>query len=102
MKLEMEGLKSDVYKLEVSDRKNARCLAKVNMWPQITLSAMFILGYFGIIYMLFGGHIVIDDSIRDMANILIGVMTANIPSIMSFWFGSSSSSKYKTHILGNH
>ena len=94
-KLEMKRIDVDVYALEVDDRKNARDLAKSNMIPQMTLSTIFIGGYFVIVWMLFSGHVVIDDSIRDMSNILLGVLTANIPSIMQFWFGSSHGSKQK-------
>ena len=94
-KVEMKKLGIDVYKIEVDDRKDARKLAAVNMMPQIILSVIFIGGYFGLVYMLFAGHVVIDESIRDMSNILLGVLTANIPGIMQFWFGSSHGSKHK-------
>lgn len=99
-KLEMERIDVDVFALEVEDKKSARELAKDNMIPQITLSIIFIGGYFGLVYMLFSGQIKIDDSIRDMANILLGVLTVNIPNIMQFWFGSSHSSKTKTQMIG--
>ena len=94
-KVEMERIGVDLYALEIDDRKDARGLAKVNMIPQMTLSVIFIGGYFAIVWMLFSGRVVIDDSIRDMSNILLGVLTANIPSIMQFWFGSSHGSKQK-------
>jgi len=95
-KIEMKRIDVDVYALEVDDRKDARDMAKANMVPQMTLSTIFIGGYFVIVWMLFSGQVVIDDSIRDMSNILLGVLTANIPSIMQFWFGSSHGSKQKT------
>lgn len=95
-KLEMKRIDVDVYALEVDDRKNARDMAKTNMLPQIILSTIFIGGYFMIVWMLFSGQVIIDESIRDMSNILLGVLTANIPSIMQFWFGSSHGSKQKT------
>lgn len=99
-KLKMQQVGVDVYKISVDDRKDARGMAvKTSMAPQCVLSVIFIGGYFGLLYMLFGGHISIDDSLRDMANVLIGVMTANIPQIMAFWFGSSHSSKVKTDKL---
>jgi hypothetical protein len=94
--IEMAKIDIDVFEMEVKDRQGARDMAKVNMWPQIVLSTVFIGGYFGVIYMLFSGSIKIDPSIRDMSNILLGVMTANIPSIMAFWFGSSHGSKQKS------
>ena len=95
-KLEMKKLKIDVFALEVKDRDSARGLYKINIWPQIVLSAMFILGYFTIVYLLFSGGVDIKDSIRDVSNVLLGVMTAAIPQILNFWFGSSLGSKEKT------
>jgi len=94
-KIEMKKLGVDVYRIEVGDRQGARNMAAVNMMPQIILSIIFVGGYFGLVYMLFAGHVVIDESIRDMSNILLGVLTANIPGIMQFWFGSSHGSKHK-------
>ncbi len=94
--LEMSKLDIDVFALEVEDRKSARGLAKVNMRPQMILSTIFIGGYFVLIFLLFSGEVQITENIKDMANILLGVLTASIPSIMQFWFGSSSGSKEKS------
>lgn len=94
--VEMAKIDIDIYALEIDDRKSARDLAKANMKPQMILSTIFIGGYFVMVFVLFSGQIFISDSIRDMANILIGVLTASIPSIMQFWFGSSSGSKDKS------
>lgn len=93
--LEMARLDVDVFRLEVADKDSARDLAKKDMRPQIVLSTLFIVGYFAIVAILFSGAVTIDESIRDMSNILLGVLTANIPSIMGFWFGSSHGSKTK-------
>ena len=93
--VDMAKLDVDVFKLEVEDKKSARQLAEKNMWPQITLSVIFIGGYFALVFVLFSGKVTITDDIRDMANILLGVLTASIPSIMQFWFGSSHGSKTK-------
>lgn len=95
--VKMAELDVDIFSLEIKDRDSARSLAKVNMLPQIILSALFILGYFAIVGILFSGAVIIDESIRDMSNILLGVLTANIPAIMSFWFGSSHGSKTKVN-----
>ena len=94
-KLEMERLGVDVYRLEVEDRKDARGMAKSNMWPQIILSAVFIGGYFLVLYSLFSGNVKISAELKDISNILLGVLTASFPAIMSFWFGSSHGSKTK-------
>lgn len=94
--IDMERIGVDLAAMEIDDRKDARSLARVNMWPQMILSVIFITGYFSLLSLVFSGKIAIDDSIRDMSNILIGVMTVNIPMIMQFWFGSSHGSKQKT------
>jgi len=99
--VKMAELKIDVYALEVKDRDSARGLAKVNMRPQIILSMIFIGGYFALVFMLFSGEVKITEDIRDMSNILLGVLTASIPAIMQFWFGSSSGSKDKSAYMGN-
>lgn len=93
---EMKKLDIDVFALEVEDRQNARELAKVNMWPQIVLSALFILGYFGILGILVYFYDAdINDRIFGILNTVIGVLTAAIPMILQFWFGSSLGSKQK-------
>jgi len=96
--VKMAQLDVDVFALEVTDTGSARELAKVNMLPQIVLSVLFIAGYFCVVAALFSGVVVIDESIRDTSNILLGVLTANIPAIMGFWFGSSHGSKMKSGV----
>ena len=95
-KIKMRDLNIDVFELESKDRDSARGLYRVNVWPQIVLSAIFIIGYFAILYMLFSGEVSISESQRDVVNILLGVLTAAVPQILSFWFGSSLGSKEKT------
>lgn len=87
--VEMKRLDVDLESIAVNDRKSARELAKGNMWPQIALSIIFIGGYFWMLYALFSGDIELTQGVRDMANILIGVLTAGIPMILRFWFGGS-------------
>jgi len=98
-KVKMRELDIDVFALEIKDLDSARGLFKVNIWPQIVLSAIFITGYFAILYMLFSGGVAISESMRDVVNILLGVLTAAVPQILSFWFGSSLGSKEKTHSM---
>lgn len=94
--IQMKKLDIDVFALEVQDRENARELFKVNIWPQILLSALFISGYFGIMGVLIYFHnIDINDRIFGILNTVIGVLTAAIPMILQFWFGSSQGSKEK-------
>jgi hypothetical protein len=96
-KLEMKHLEIDVYELEYKDRDSARKLFAVNIWPQITLSAIFVVGYFGVLYFLLHKDIVATSMINNpVFTTILGVLTAAIPQILSFWFGSSLGSKEKT------
>ena len=83
----------------VDDRKSAREMAKINMWPQIFISVAFLVGYFGFLYLFFSGEITVSPDWKSEANILLGVLSVNIPIIMQFWFGSSSGSQRKTQLL---
>jgi len=99
----MKELDVDIFAHEVDDRKNARDMAKVNMWPQIILSVVFILGYFVVLSFVFQslyGDASINPQILVLASTLLGIFTGEIPRIMSFWFGSSAGSKEKTAKLG--
>lgn|GEM_PF-1688733 len=87
--LEMKRLDVDLQAIAVDDRKSARELAKADMKPQIWLSSVFICGYFALLWTLFSGTVTVSPSIRDMANILLGVLTSGIPMILRFWFGGS-------------
>lgn len=97
--LELEAMDVDIFALEVEDRKSARDMAKTNMVPQITLSVIFIIGYFGLVFSIFSGMVELVDTMRQTGNILLGVMTANLPLIMQFWFGSSHGSKRKSELM---
>jgi len=97
--LEMKRLDLDVFEIEVEDKHSAREMAKLNMWPQIVLSIVFISGYFGMVYMLFSGHIKIEPQIEQMGTMLVGIITVSVPSIMNFWFGSTHGSHKKTDMI---
>lgn len=104
-KLDMKNLEIDVYELEYKDRDSARKLFAVNIWPQIVLSAIFVIGYFGVLYFLLhagmpaegeeakGVQLMINNPVFTT---ILGVLTAAIPQILGFWFGSSLGSKEKT------
>lgn len=98
-KLKLEELGIEEKRIEMADRVSARELAKVNMRPQMALSILFIGGYFLILAAFFVGKINISAELKEPFLILIGVITANVPSIMQFWFGTSSGSQRKTDLL---
>jgi hypothetical protein len=99
--LKLEELGVEQHKVEAADRSSARDLAKVNMRPQMMLSLLFIGGYFIILSAFFVGKIEISPELKEPFLILLGVITANVPSIMQFWFGTSSGSQRKTDILAD-
>ncbi len=95
--LQMKQLDIDVFALAVQDRDSARQLFKVNIWPQIILSSIYTIGYFGLLGFLM--HLRNEDFNPQVFGILttvMGVLTAAIPQILQFWFGSSQGSKEKT------
>ncbi|MCB0289642.1 MAG: hypothetical protein KDH97_05225 [Calditrichaeota bacterium] len=102
--VEMKKLDIDVFRLEVEDRSSAREMFKVNIWPQIVLSAIFVVGYFVIFWIILRRDIVNfadDPFLQGMFGTILGVLTASIPQILGFWFGSSFGSKEKTQKMGN-
>lgn len=91
-----------IEELQAQDRDSARELASSRgIIVQATLSAVFILGYFGMIYLFFTNLTLenMSDFSKGQVGILIGVMTAAVPQILGFWFGSSRGSKEKTDVL---
>lgn len=102
-KKEMKELDIDLEEIAFKDRDSARGLAKLKgIWPQVSLSVVFIGGYFGMMYLfvtsdLWGG---LDDFAKGQIAIMIGVLTAGITQVMNFWFGSSAGSKAKTEKMG--
>lgn len=98
----MRELDIDLEEIAFKDRASARDLAKSRgMWPQVTLSTVFIVGYFTMMYMFITGDWFssLDDFAKGQIAIMIGVLTGGIAQIMAFWFGSSAGSKAKTEHL---
>lgn len=101
-KLSMKQLDIDVYELEYKDRDSARKLFEINVWPQIILSGIFVVGYFVIMVLLltFSDKLPAENSaLLGVFTTVLGVLTAAIPQILNFWFGSSLGSKEKTRGL---
>lgn len=83
--------------LEVRDRESARDMAKSQgIKFQAGLSAIFIIGYFIILGSFFvSGGVELAEGMIQPFLILLGVLTASVPQILAFWFGSSRGSKDK-------
>lgn len=97
--VEQEEIALKFEQTAVADRQSAREMAKVNMWPQISISGLFLTGYFVFLYLFFGGAIEVPPDWKSEANLLLGILSVNVPIIMQFWFGSSSGSQKKTNLL---
>jgi hypothetical protein len=97
--IEQEEINLKFEQTAVADRQSARELAKTNMWPQIGISSLFLAGYFVFLYLFFGGAIEVPSDWKSEANLLLGILSVNVPIIMQFWFGSSSGSTRKTNLL---
>ncbi len=100
--VEMKKLGLEEEHLHADDRADARLLGREKGTRfQMSLSAVFLLGYFSLMYMLFTSDVTaaLDDWAKGQLGILIGVLTAAVAQIMAYWFGSSSGSKEKTALL---
>lgn len=88
------GIRED--ELAYQDTAGARKLFEINIWPQIVLSAFYTVGYFTVLILLMTKTIDLSADMQPTFNIILGVLTAAIPMILQFWFGSSNGSKDKT------
>jgi len=84
------------FEAEVDDRKSARSMS-ADKTPQIILSSVYTVGYFGVLIGLMTETLVIPESQTTLMTALLGVLTAAQIQIMNFWFGSSSGSKDKSN-----
>jgi len=99
-KAQMAELGIEPDKLDVEDRESARDMAKSRGFtPQVVLSGMFVGGYFVLLILFLLGYTHLDPSYKDLLLTLIGVLTAGIPQILNFWFGSSHGSQKKDDAL---
>lgn len=105
--LEMRKLDVDVFKAEVEDTKNARELAKMDIRPHLALTGVFVTGYFAVLFYILDpknfeavtGAAGDGEWLKGVATTIIGVLTAAIPQILGFWFGSSLGSKQAGHTI---
>ncbi len=107
-KEQMKQLNINTYELEYRDMESARKLLEINVWPQIVLSAVFICGYFVVLALLLTNEESLpsnNSALLGVFTTILGVLTAAVPQILNFWFGSSLGSKEKTrsmHIASNN
>ena len=100
VKMKEIGIAED--QLHADDRDSARKLAIARGTGfQAVLTIVFMVGYFGLFYVFFSGAEIkeLNDWQRGQVGVLIGVLTAAIPQLLAFWFGSSKGSADKTNLL---
>lgn len=56
------------------------------MTAQVVLSVVFCGGYFLILYLFISGHVKPPSDYKEMIMTLIGVLTAGVGQVLSFWF----------------
>jgi len=94
-KMKELGLKEE--QLHAQDRDSARQMAvKTSLKPQVIIASIFIMGFITVLYAVFAGKVDLSPAQQQMANILVGILSAGVMQIMNFFFGSSSGSKEKT------
>jgi hypothetical protein len=99
-KLKMKELGLREEELHQKDRADARALAIAKgMVPQVTLSVVFVVGYFLILAQLITGNWMPPEGAGELLAGLVGVLTAGVIKVMDFWFGSSAGSKAKTEAM---
>lgn len=111
-RLEMEKLNVDMFSLEQRGRKGAG-RDDQNVRPQVMLSITFIVGYFIFLAGLFVAEVSPDfnpgmyqlasgewvpqsESLIDLFQVLLGVLTAGVSQVLNFWFGSLFGSRSKS------
>ncbi len=70
------------------DTANARELFKTDKRPQMWLSTLFVGGYFVILASVMGGLLQVPENMREIASMLMLLLTREVPTIMKYWFGS--------------
>lgn len=98
--IKMKELDVDIYAKDVEDRASARQLGIARgLVPQTLLSGIFVIGFVGVLWVLFGGETTIQAVMMQPAMYVLGILSAGIIQIMNYWFGSSAGSKEKTQEL---
>lgn len=60
--------------------------AQHTAWAQIALSFAFVGAYFFVLTMFLLGYVRVPSDFRDAFTALLGVITANVGQVVSYWF----------------
>jgi hypothetical protein len=98
----MEKLGLDREAVAAGDRDSARKREeKVKDWTPRVLAAVVVGGFLGTVYMVLAGYV---DGLKDpmtatLTGTLIGYVSAKADQVISYYFGSSASSKAKDETI---
>ena len=88
--------------IELIEKPSTRRKWREDM-PLILITIIYNIGYFLLLYIFikitFGAVLIVDEWIKGIVGTLIGVLTAQLPSINGYWFGSSAGSAQKSALL---
>jgi uncharacterized membrane protein YbhN (UPF0104 family) len=68
---------------------------KATAYAQILLSAVFIGGYFFVLYLFLDGHVKVPPEFKDTFGTLLGVITGGVLLILNYWFARQRQSTDK-------
>ncbi len=92
----------DLERINADDRASARSMAvQTSLNPQIILACIYVLAFSAILYLVFAKELAMSSEQENMANYLLGILSAGLMQIMSFFYGSSKSSQDKNDLLKN-
>jgi len=95
-RLELTKAGVEFERMAVDNTKSARAMATAKgLLPQLLLSVIVLTAFGIVLYLVFSGKTSIQEGVRDMALLLLGVLTGEVPRVMQFWLGSSTGSKRK-------
>lgn len=89
-----DELQLELYRLDITDRANARQLATVDNTPRV-LAYIITFGFFGMLIAIN----YITEADQAVLNIMIGSLGTAWVSIVNYYFGSSLGSKGKNELL---
>ena len=102
LEIRMEELGLEREALYVGDVQDSReHVDRTGVAPHITLTILFVGGYFLIFLAVLSGYMKPAEGLKDMALILLGVLAGEVPRIMAWWFGSTKGSADKNKYMAS-
>lgn len=101
LKIEFKRLDIKLEEIHAGDRASARDMAKsTSILPQVVQAGIYDLGFIFMVWAVFFSKMDLDGTQKDIALVLVGILSAGLVQINSFFYGSSTGSISKTAQLG--